>query len=583
MRPLNSQRFNQVLLPLNHKRRHSIILFILALGLIGIVWRLIDLTLINQAFLKGQGDARTLRTITIPAHRGMIFDKNGQPLAISTPVDSVWINPSEFEVTKTELAKLAELLQMNKKVIQQKLIKESRREFVYLKRSIDPALGKQIKELEIPGVYLQHEYRRYYPEGEITAHVLGFTNVDDHGQEGLELAYNQWLQGVVGIKRVLKDRLGHIVADVGVIREPKPGQNLSLSIDRRIQYFAYRELQNGVAQFKADSGTVVVLDVTTGEILAMVNYPSYNPNDRRGPHDARYRNRAVTDLLEPGSTIKAFSMASALASGRYHVNSKIDTSPGWMLVNGKKVEDEHNNGSIDLTTILQRSSNVGVTKITLSLPPQSLWNILHTVGFGELTDIGFPGERSGLLVNYPVWDPFVLSTLSFGYGMSVTPLQLAQAYGILAANGCKRPVSLLHLDTISPCKQMIDAKVTKDILVMLESVLTQGGTAPLARVPGYRITGKTGTARIVGQHGYEKHKYNSIFVGIAPASKPRLVVAVILHDPAGRQYYGGYTSGPVFSHIMGEALHLLNVPPDDLNSINKPVKAVSAPPPGMPD
>ena len=553
MRPLNSLRFNQVLPPLNHKRRHIILLIILAFALIGIIWRLIDLTLVNRAFLKGQGDARTLRTITIPSHRGMIFDRKDQPLAISTPVDSVWVNPSEFEATKVELTKLAELLHMNKKDIQQKVAKEAKREFVYLKRSIDPVSGKQIKELKIPGVYLQHEYRRYYPEGEVTAHVLGFTNVDDRGQEGLELAYNQWLQGAAGVKRVLKDRLGHIVADVGIIREPKPGQNLNLSIDRRIQYFAYRELQNGVGQFKADSGSVVVLDINTGEILAMTNYPSYNPNERRGPHDARYRNRAVTDLFEPGSTIKAFSMANALASGKYHINSKVDTSPGWILVNGKKVEDEHSNGILDLTTILQRSSNVGITKITLSLMPQSLWNTLHTVGFGQLTDIGFPGERSGLLVNYPVWDPFVLATLSFGYGMSVTALQLSQAYGILAANGCKRPVSLLRLDTIPPCKRVIDANVAKDILVMLESVLTQGGTAPLARVPGYRITGKTGTARIVGQHGYEKHKHNSIFVGIAPASKPRLVVAVILHDVEGKQYYGGYTSGPIFSHIMGEA------------------------------
>lgn len=571
--------------PSTYTGRFYIVIAILALITLGLIWRLVDLTIVNRAFLKGQGDARTLRTITVHAHRGMILDRNGQPLAISTPVDSVWANPSEFVATPTDLTKLARLLNLSPKIITSKISKAEEREFVYLKRSLDPAKAEEIKNFKIPGVYLQHEYRRYYPEGEVAAHVVGFTNIDDHGQEGLELAYNEWLQGAPGIKRVLKDRLGHVVADVATLHEPKPGQNLPLSIDRRIQYFAYRELQDGVAKFKAESGSAVVLDVSTGEILAMVNSPAYNPNDRPSIHDGRYRNRAVTDLLEPGSTIKAFSMASALASGKYKFDSKVDTAPGWMIAAGKRIDDDgHNNGVIDLTTILQRSSNVGMSKIILSLPPQNLWNMLHALGFGQLTDSGFPGERSGVLANYSVWNPFVLATLSFGYGLSVTPLQLAQAYSVLAADGCKRPVTFIKVNgEPSPCQRIIEPKVAQEILLMLESVLSKGGTAPLARVPGYRVTGKTGTARIVGLHGYEKHRYNSIFMGIAPASKPRLVVAVILHDPQGRQYYGGYTSGPIFSRIMGESLRLLNVPPDDIDDASKPMTAPSAPPPGLAD
>jgi len=567
-----------------HKRLYWLfaILGIIAFGLI---WRLVDLTVLNRAFLQGQGDARTLRTVTIPAHRGMIMDRNGEPLAISTPVDSIWVNPSEFSPSKDELATLASLLQLSKTTIRNKVTKGESKEFIYLKRGLDPSVGGEVKNLKIPGLYLQREYRRYFPEGEVMAHILGFTNVDDHGQEGLELAYNQWLQGVSGYKRVIKDRLGHTVADVGVIREPRPGQNLVLSVDRRIQYIAFRELKAGVEKFKADSGSVVVMDIKTGEILAMANWPSYNPNDRPAIHDGRYRNRAVTDLFEPGSTIKSFSMASALASGKFQVNSRIDTSPGYMMVAGKKVEDEHNNGIIDLTTILKLSSNVGMTKVILSLPPQNLWNMLHNVGFGQVTDSNFPGERTGLLENPKVWNPFVLATLSFGYGISVTALQLAQAYTVFAADGIKRPVSLLKINGNPPAGQRImDTRVASDILEMLESVLAKGGTAPLARVPGYRVTGKTGTARIVGQHGYEKNRHNGIFVGIAPASNPRILVAVVLHDLQGKTFLGGYTAGPIFSHVMGDSLRILNVPPDDLASLNKPATPQTVlPPVNMPD
>lgn len=567
-----------------YRSRYFIIIAILLLATLGLVGRLVYLTIINRAFLQGQGNARTLRTVEVPAYRGMVLDRNGEPLAISTPVVSIWINPQDFAPEQTDLNKLAALLQIPRKEIRARIKKADDREFVYLKRGVDPNVGAAIKGLGISGLYLQNEYRRYYPEGEVTAHILGFTNIDDHGQEGLELAYNNWLQGVSGLKRVLKDRLGHIVADVDVIRAPKPGHNLTLSVDRRIQYFAYQELAAGVNKYKARSGSVVVLDINTGEILAMANYPSYNPNNRPAIEDERYRNRAVTDLFEPGSTIKSFAMATALASGKYQVDSRIDTSPGWFMIGKNKVDDDgHNNGVIDLTQILQVSSNVGMSKVITSLPPESFWQVLHNVGFGQVTESGFPGERSGVLINYPVWDPFVLATMSFGYGMSVTALQLAQAYAVLGAYGVKRPVSLLKISAPPAGKQVIPHQVAQDILTMLESVLVKGGTAPLARVPGYRVTGKTGTARISGPHGYEKNHHTSIFVGIAPASRPRLVVAVVLHDPMGAAYYGGYTSGPIFSHIMGQALRLLNVPPDDLNSQQAVPVKVKLPPPGMED
>ncbi len=564
--------------------RYLFVIGLLLLAALGLLWRLVDLTIINQAFLQGQGNARTLRTVVIPAYRGVIFDRNGESLAISTPVDSVWINPKEFSASNVEIAKLATLLNLSKASIHTRLDKAQDRDFVYLKRDLDPDMGAKIKALGITGVYLQQEYRRFYPEGEVTAHVLGFTNVDDHGQEGLELAYNQWLQGAAGQKRVLQDRLGHIVADVKVIKTPRPGQNLLLSLDRRIQYFAYSALQQGITKFKAASGSVVVLDVNTGEILAMVNSPSFNPNNRSQANADSYRNRAVTDVLEPGSTIKSFGMVTALTSGKYKVDSRINTSPGWMIVDSKKVSDENNNGVIDLTTILMKSSNVGMSKVILSLPPQNLWNMLHKVGFGQATDSGFPGERSGSLPNYPVWNPFVLCTLSFGYGMSATPLQIAQAYSILAANGVKHPVTFIRSNGPPAGQQVIDPTIASEIRTMLESVLAKGGTAPEARVPGYRVTGKTGTVHIVGPKGYLKNRYDSIFVGIAPASKPRLVVAVVLHNPRGTQYYGGYTSGPIFSQIMGEALRLMNIPPDDLeNKTQAPGTGENASPAGTAD
>ncbi|MES2998422.1 MAG: penicillin-binding protein 2 [Pseudomonadota bacterium] len=561
-----------------------VVIFILIAIALGLIARLIDLTIIDRQFLQSQGNARTVRSVIIPAHRGMILDRYNEPLAISTPVNAVWIDPSFFKPTPSQRHTLSQLLHLSTQTIQEQYLRGQEKEFVYLKRGLNPSLGRQIKSLKIPGVFLQDEYHRYYPEGPVMAHVIGLSNVDDKGQEGLELAYNNWLEGRPGLKKVIKDRLGRIIADVRSIRPSRPGHDLQVSIDRRIQYIAYRELKAGVEKYKADSGSVVVLDVRTGEILAMANWPSYNPNDRLRVQDGRNRNRALTDLFEPGSTIKSFSMASVLASGKFTPTSQIDTSPGWMIVAGKRIMDEHNNGVMDLTRILQISSNMGMSKLVLSLPPENLWDMLHKVGFGQVTQSGFPGERTGFLPRFRVWNPFVLATLSFGYGLSVTTLQLAQAYAVLAHLGIKIPVTFLKITGDPPAGQrVIDPKVSREVLDMLESVLTKRGTAPLARVSGYRVTGKTGTVRIVGPQGYEKHHYNSIFIGIAPASRPRLVIAVVLHDPKGRLYYGGYTAGPIFSHIMSNALHLLDIPPDDLASVNQPPPNVMSPPKGMMD
>lgn len=585
MQGRNLKKNKRTLMAPIYQWRLRIVVVILLLIALGLVVRLVNLTIINRQFLRNQGNARTMRILTIPAHRGMIVDRRGEPLAISTPVVAIWVDPTYFKPTKQQLFRLSHFLHSNPQNIREIVSHGHYKEFVYLKRGLNPSLAKQIKNLKIPGVFLQNEYHRYYPEGPVMAHVLGLTNVDDKGQEGLELAYNTWLEGQSGLKKVIKDRLGHIVADIRSIRAPKPGHNLKLSIDKRIQYVAFRELKSGIERYQADSGSVVVLDVKTGEVLAMVNWPSYNPNDRLTVRNGQTRNRALTDLFEPGSAIKSFSMASVLASGRFTPNSQIDTSPGWMIVAGKRIRDEHNNGVMNLTKILQISSNMGMSKLILSLPAENLWSTLHQVGFGQITQSGFPGERTGSLPNFKVWNPFVLATLSFGYGISVTALQLAQAYAVLAHGGIKLPITFLKVQAaeVPVGQRVLDKRISREVLDMLESVLTKEGTAPLARVPGYRVTGKTGTARMVGEHGYEKHHYNSIFIGIAPASHPRLVVAVVLHDPKGRLYYGGYTAGPIFSQVMNNALHFLTIPPDNLTSLNQPLPKIIRPAQAMND
>jgi cell division protein FtsI (penicillin-binding protein 3) len=427
---------------------------------------------------------------------------------------------------------------------------------------LPPEVVDKVKALKVPGVSFQREYRRFYPSGEVAAHLLGFTNIDDNGQEGLELAYNNWLKGAPGKRQVVKDRLGQIVANLGMVRTPQEGHDLTLSIDSRIQYLAYTALQNTLPKYNADSGSIIVLDVLTGEILAMVNAPSYNPN-ARSVHNANYRNRAVTDIFEPGSTMKTFSVASALASGKYQPTTLVDTRPGWMEIGGHIIRDDDYNGIINLIQILQKSSNIGAAKITLSLPPDNLWSFLTRMGFGSSTQSGFPGEGSGVFIRERLKYPTNLVTTAYGYGISATALQLTKAYAIFASHGIKRPISFVKLDQPSNGERVIDQKLADQMLMLLQAV-AEGGGGVKAQISGYQVGGKTGTAYMMGPGGYMKNRYTSSFIGIAPLSNPRLVVSVILHGVRGSVHFGAQVSAPVFSTVMAGALRYMNVPPDNL-------------------
>ncbi|WP_428414063.1 peptidoglycan D,D-transpeptidase FtsI family protein, partial [Legionella sp.] len=538
--------------------------FFILLTLI-LIWRMIDLTVLHRQFLQGQGNARSLRTVDIPAYRGMITDRHGAPLAISTPVESVWVNPKEFSPDEEQFMSLAEYLHLTPKQLSRKIVdaQNDNREFLYLQRQLPPALSKQIEKLKIPGVNFQKEFKRYYPDSDSISQLLGFTNVDDQGLEGIELAYQDWLKGVVGKKRVIKDRLGRIIEELNVTKEPRPGRGIVLSIDRRLQYLAYSELGKTVEEFGAKSGSVVVVDTENGEILAMANVPSYNPNSRGRYDKDSYRNRAVTDTFEPGSVMKTFSIASALETGLYTPSTIIDTNPSWMSVHGHVVRDVHNYGVLDVTGVMQHSSNVGVTKMVLSSPPEQLIGLLQRCGFGQRTESTYPGESDGSIVKVKDANPFVLATLAFGYGLSATALQLAKAHMIFANDGRLIPVTLIHNDPPTEGVQVIKAETARQVLAMMEAVLGKDGTGKSARVPGYRVAGKTGTARVAGKDGYKDRRYTASFIGIAPVSKPKFVVVVIIHEPSKKGYYAAAVAAPLFSKVMMGALRLFNIPTDE--------------------
>lgn len=537
---------------------------VLVLGVFVLLWRIVDLHVFNKTFLQEQGDARYLRVVTVPAHRGMILDRNGVPLAISTPVDSVWADPQEFHASARQWVNLSRLLDIRVDALRRSLAQQHGRSFAYLKRQIAPSLAHKVMALGITGLALRREYRRYYPSGAVTAHVIGFTNVDDVGQEGLELAYNNWLRGTSGSKRVIKDRLGHIVQNVESIREPRPGKNLTLSIDLRIQSLAYRELRAAVLRDQARSGSVVVLNARTGEVLAMVNQPAYNPNNRDDLHSARLRNRAVTDVFEPGSSIKPFTIAAALQDGRYTPSTLINTSPGYYRLAGYMIRDVSDFGLIDVSTVIQKSSNVGASKISLSIPPADLWNMLTRAGFGETTGSGFPGESAGLLNYYTHWRKIERATLAYGYGLAVTPLQLAHAYTAIADEGCMPSISFLRENKAPGCRRVMTVKTAREVLRMMERVVHKGGTGVHAEVPGYKVAGKTGTVKQAADGGYDANRYIAVFAGMAPATDPRLVMAVVISDPRHGSYYGGLVAAPVFERIMAGALRLLDIAPDNL-------------------
>ena len=539
-------------------------------GFVLLAARSAQLQLVDHEFLQGQADARHLRVVEVPAHRGMMTDRNGEPLAISTPVQSVWANPKELVAAPADLRGLAHLLKLKPEQLQRLLGQRKSREFVYLRRHLSPDLADQVMALGIPGLYLQQEYRRYYPAGEVAAHLVGFSNVDDQGQEGLELAFDDWLSGEPGAKRVVKDGRRHIIENVENIRSARPGKELVLSIDRRIQYLAYRELKAAVRQHRARSGSMVVLDNRTGEVLAMVNQPAFNPNNRKRLKADKMRNRALTDVFEPGSTMKPFVIAAALESGDYRPASRIDTSPGLVQVGVHTIRDKHDYGRLDLTGVLRKSSNVAASKIALALEPEDFWTGLSDAGFGVVTDSGFPGEASGYLADFNRWRDIERATLAYGYGLSVTGVQLAQAYSVLANDGYRVPITLLKRDADSELERQaaFSPMVARAVRKMMESVVAADGTAPLAAVNGYRVAGKTGTAHKSEAGGYAKKRYLSVFAGMAPASDPRLVAVVVINEPSNGEYYGGKVAAPVFSRVMAGALRLLNIPPDAVSLLH---------------
>ncbi len=547
-----------------HRWRYGFVLGGVAVAAALLVWRAADLQVLDNDFLQHQGDARYLRTVAIPSHRGMITDRNGEPLAISTPVDSVWANPQALTLTQQQWSELGKLLTMSPRHLQQLVDRRTDREFVYLKRHVNPELARAVNLLDLPGIALRREYHRYYPAGEVTAHVIGFTNVDDEGQEGLELAYDQPLRGVPGRQQVIKDRLGRVVEHVDLLQDPDPGKDLALGIDRRIQFIAYRELKAAVQANKAKSGSAVVVDVRTGEILAMVNQPSFNPHNRGDLRGDHYRNRAVTDTFEPGSVMKPFTVAAVLKTGKFTPDTLVDTSPGLFRVGRNTIRDVRNYGLIDVATVIKKSSNVGASKMALSIPRELLWNTYNDFGFGAPTDSGFPGEMGGKLPFFGQWHDIDQATLSFGYGISVTTLQLAQAYTVLADGGYLRPLSFLRVKEPAAGKRVIDPNIARQIRDMLESVVGKGGTGSAARVPGYRVAGKTGTVRKSGVGGYVDDSYLAVFAGMAPASRPRLAMVVVVNEPKNGKYYGGQVAAPVFANVMAGALRLLDIAPDDV-------------------
>ena len=544
--------------------RVSLVIAFFVLAAVSLVARAVHLQVFNKDFLNQQADTRHLRTEKISAHRGSIMDRNGDPLAISTPVDSVWANPKELAAAVERVPELARSLGLDPELLMRRITRSMDKEFLYLKRHLSPDQAHMVMALNLPGVNVMREYRRYYPAGEVAGHLVGFTSVDDDGQEGLELAFNHWLSGESGAKRVLKDRLGRSVENVASIRPPRHGKDLRTSIDLRLQYLSYRTLKAAIQQYKAESGSIVILDIVTGEVLAMVNQPTYNPNDRAQYSAERYRNRAITDIFEPGSSIKPLILAAALDSGRYRASSIVDTAPGYVVVGSKKIEDPRNLGRISLTTILSRSSNVGATKIAMSLEPDQLWDTMTRFGLGSLTASGFPGESAGLLTHYNDWRQISQATLGYGYGVSVTPLQLAQAYAAIGSGGVIRPVSLVRLDEAAIGKRIVDREIAMSIRSMMEEVVRPGGTGNNASIAGYRVAGKTGTAWKFAAGGYSEDKYFSIFAGLVPASDPRLAAVVVIDEPSGDLYYGSEVAAPVFADVMAESLRLLAIPPDAL-------------------
>lgn len=546
--------------------RGRLLLVAAGLGLcsVALIGRAAYVQLINNDFYQREGEARFLREIPIATSRGMITDRNGEPLAVSTPVESVWGNPKELLKVPDRLPQLAQALGMPLDELTRKLSQKADKEFLYLKRRINPDEAHRIVALGIPGVFSQREYRRFYPQGEAMAHVLGFTNIDDRGQEGLELAFDDWLRGSPGIKKVIRDRQGRIVESIDLVKPAVPGKDLTLSIDRRIQYLAYRELRAALDKHKASSGSAVIMDVNTGEVLAMVNLPTYNPNAVGTGNQETHRNRAVTDVVEPGSTMKPLTVLSALSAGVVTPNTVFDTNPGYMPLGKYTIRDVHNFGVLTTTTVITRSSNIGAAKIAALVPDQKFYSTIRSFGYGSTPHSGFPGEAAGIVQPPDRWSGSTKTTMSYGYGLNVTALQIARAYCALGNGGHLLEPTFVKGQR-NPAVQIADPRITREVVDMMETVVTQGG-AKAAGILGYRVAGKTGTARQASGGGYAAGRYASLFAGLVPASHPRFATVIVINDSQEGGYYGGLVSAPVFHNIMEGALRLMDVPPDDIET-----------------
>ena len=551
--------------PVSPWRSHAIAMLIaLLFGLL--VWRVLTLQVLDTdrgyAFLQDQGEARFVRGAEIPAYRGIIADRRGEPLAVSTPVVSLFAEPRKL-AESGRVADVAAALDIDAKELERRVADYGGKSFMYLRRHMTPPDARRILALKVPGVGGRREYQRYYPAGEAASHIVGMTDVDGRGIEGVELAYESWLQGSPGRKLVIKDLYGEVARDIGELKPANPGRDIELSIDLRLQYLAHRELQRAIASSRATAGSVVTIDSHTGEVLALVNHPTYNPNGRSGLKAEQMRNRAVTDLFEPGSTVKPITLLAALESGLYSPETVIDTSPGRITVGSKVLLDPVNYGELSVAGVVAKSSQVGIVKIALNLDEQAVWQTFSRFGLGENPGTGFPGESAGVLPYRQQWRPIERATLAYGYGLAVTPLQLARAYGVIASGGLLLQPSVVKQDSAPEVPRVVDARIARQVLKVLHGVTAEEGTARSARVPGYSVAGKTGTAHKVGRDGYADDRYLAYFAGIAPATRPRLVTVVLIDEPKGDRYFGGEVAAPVFSRITAGALRMLNVIPDE--------------------
>ncbi len=544
-------------------RFHLVWLALVALGLL-LAWRIVVLQVIDTGFLQAQGDARTIRTVTTTATRGVISDRHGEPLAVSTPVMSIWANPKVLLASERDLGELASQLNTSKTKLRDKVKRYANKEFTYLKRQLPPAEAEQVLALKYKGVYSEKDYKRYYPAGETAGHLVGFTGLDGTGQEGVELAFEAHLQSQDGAKQIVKDLYGNTIKELRQISQAEPGNDLQLSIDLRMQYSAYRTLKEAIAKANAQAGSIVLLDVNTGEILALASQPAFNPNNRSQLKINSLRNRAITDAFEPGSTVKPFTMLAALESGEYTPESIIDTHPGYIRVGRKTLQDTRNNGPMTITEIITKSSQVGITKVALSLDPEAVKEVFQRLGLGQSPGTGFPGEGVGLIPSHGSWLDIERATFSYGYGLSVTALQLAQAYQVIAAGGIQRQPTLLKQNGDVAGQRVVSKDIAQQVQSMLATVMQAGGTAASSRIEGYSLAGKTGTAHKLGSKGYEEDQYRALFAGMAPSINPKIVGVVVVEDPKGGRYYGGEIAAPVFSQVMGDVLPLLKTSPDIL-------------------